>query len=331
MTSAARSPSPPLRASLDELAGLPPAFVVVDENHVLRDVGEAYARKLTEAGIQTTAVRYGILHDSTEGEPGAQSRSGHRRRRTGNPHTAKGARSMKITVVGASGLIGAKVVDILTAGGHDVVAASRDSGADVITGEGLADALAGADVLVDVVNSPSFEDDPVLEVLHHVHHEPGGRREGCRCRPLRGAVDRRRRRAARQRIHAGQGRSGEADHRVRPALLHRARDAVRRIHDAIVASATEGTTVRVPDALIQPIAADDCCRRGGPRRGRRTAERHPQIGGPDKISFDDLARAVLAKRGEDKTVVVVDPEARLLRHAATTAQPGHRRLARSSP
>ena len=54
----------PLRASLDELAGLPPAFVVVDENDVLRDEGEAYARKLTEAGIQTTAVRYnGILHD----------------------------------------------------------------------------------------------------------------------------------------------------------------------------------------------------------------------------------------------------------------------------
>ena len=70
---------------------------------------------------------------------------------------------MKITIVGASGLIGTKLVELLTADGHDVVAASRDSGVDVLTGEGLADALAGADVLVDVVNSPSFEDEAVMK------------------------------------------------------------------------------------------------------------------------------------------------------------------------
>src|SRR5690242_6578769 len=70
---------------------------------------------------------------------------------------------MKITVIGASGLIGTKVVDRLTAEGHDVVAASRGSGVDVLTGDGLAEALSGADALVDVVNSPSFEDDPVME------------------------------------------------------------------------------------------------------------------------------------------------------------------------
>ena len=69
---------------------------------------------------------------------------------------------MRITVIGASGLIGTTVVDLLRKGGHDVVAASRASGADVITGDGLGDALAGANVLVDVTNSPSFEDDPVL-------------------------------------------------------------------------------------------------------------------------------------------------------------------------
>src|SRR5262245_19301799 len=69
---------------------------------------------------------------------------------------------MKITVVGATGLIGTKVVGLLTAGGHDVVAASRASGADVLTGVGLAEAAAGAHVLVDVTNSPSFADDRVL-------------------------------------------------------------------------------------------------------------------------------------------------------------------------
>jgi uncharacterized protein YbjT (DUF2867 family) len=70
---------------------------------------------------------------------------------------------MKITVIGASGLIGNKVVDLLTAEGHHVVAASRASGVDVLTGGGLAEALSGADALVDVVNSPSFDDDPVME------------------------------------------------------------------------------------------------------------------------------------------------------------------------
>lgn len=64
---------------------------------------------------------------------------------------------MKITVVGASGLIGTKVVELLTNEGHEVVVSSRASGVDVLTGAGLADALAGADALVDVTNSPSFE------------------------------------------------------------------------------------------------------------------------------------------------------------------------------
>src|SRR5687767_10360076 len=69
---------------------------------------------------------------------------------------------MKITIVGASGLIGTKVVELLRADGHEVVAASRSSGVDVLTGAGLADALAGADALVDVANSPSFEADAVM-------------------------------------------------------------------------------------------------------------------------------------------------------------------------
>src|SRR6201989_351716 len=69
---------------------------------------------------------------------------------------------MNITVVGASGLIGTKVVELLTAAGHQVVAASRGTGADVLTGAGLDEALAGARVLIDVTNSPSFADDDVL-------------------------------------------------------------------------------------------------------------------------------------------------------------------------
>ena len=70
---------------------------------------------------------------------------------------------MKITVLGASGLIGTKVVNLLQNQGHELVAASRSTGVDVLTGSGLAEALAGADVLVDVTNSPSFEDEPVMK------------------------------------------------------------------------------------------------------------------------------------------------------------------------
>lgn len=70
---------------------------------------------------------------------------------------------MKITVTGASGQIGSKVVALLAAAGHEPVAASRDTGADVLTGQGLAEALSGADVLVDVVNSPDFDDYPVMD------------------------------------------------------------------------------------------------------------------------------------------------------------------------
>jgi uncharacterized protein YbjT (DUF2867 family) len=70
---------------------------------------------------------------------------------------------MKVTVFGASGLIVSKVVEVLTAAGHEVVASSRATGVDVLTGDGLTAALDGNDALIDVTNSPSYEDDPVLE------------------------------------------------------------------------------------------------------------------------------------------------------------------------
>lgn len=70
---------------------------------------------------------------------------------------------MKIVVIGGSGLIGSRVVKRLADRGHEVLAASLDSGVNTITGEGLDDAIAGAQVVVDVANSPSFEDAAVME------------------------------------------------------------------------------------------------------------------------------------------------------------------------
>jgi len=215
---------------------------------------------------------------------------------------------MKITVIGASGLIGTKVVDLLTADGHDVVAASRGSGVDVLTGEGLAEALSGADTLVDVVNSPSFEDDPVMEFFKKstsnlvvvaaragVGHYAALSIVGVDGLPDSGYM---RAKVVQEKIITESGL---------PYTIVRATQFAE-FTDAITDSMIDGDQVRVPDALIQPIAADDVARDvaraavAGPLNGI------VNIGGPQKISFEQMARDTLARRDDDKTVVV-DPEA----------------------
>jgi uncharacterized protein YbjT (DUF2867 family) len=215
---------------------------------------------------------------------------------------------MNITVIGASGQIGTKVVEILTSEGHQVVSASRGSGVDVLTGEGIADSLAGADVLVDVTNSPSFEDDAVMRffttsttnlvaaakaagVGHHVALSIVGA-DGL---PESGYM---RAKVAQEKLITESGL---------PYSIVRATQFAE-FADAIIASMTDGDTVRVPDALIQPISADDVA-----AAVARAAVGEPlggivDIGGPDKISFEQLARTVLARSGDDKTVIV-DPRA----------------------
>src|SRR4051812_15989839 len=216
---------------------------------------------------------------------------------------------MKITVIGASGLIGTKVVELLTAGGHDVVAASRASGVDVMTGDGLAEALSGADALVDVVNSPSFEDDPVMEFFTKstsnlvvvasragVGHYAALSIVGVDGLPDSGYM---RAKVVQEKIITESGL---------PYTIVRATQFAE-FADAITDSMSEGDQVRVPDALIQPIAAADVA-----SDMARAAVAAPfngvvNIGGPQKISFEQMARDVLARRGDDKAVVV-DPDAR---------------------
>ena len=215
---------------------------------------------------------------------------------------------MKITVVGASGLIGTKVVDLLTAEGHDVVAASRASGVDVLTGDGLAEALSGADALVDVVNSPSFEDDPVMEFFTKstTNLVDAAKRAGVGhyvCLSIVGADEL---------PDSGYMRAKVVQEKVItesgiPYTIVRATQFAE-FTGAITASMTVGDEVRVPDALIQPVAADKVA-----AEVARAAVAAPlggivNIGGPEKISFEQMARAVLADRAED-TTVVVDPQA----------------------
>jgi uncharacterized protein YbjT (DUF2867 family) len=215
---------------------------------------------------------------------------------------------MKLTVIGATGLIGSKVVDLLKGDGHDVVAASRTSGADVLTGEGLADALTGAEVLVDLTNSPSFEDDPVMDFFTRssanlvaaakqsgVGHYVALSIVGVDGLPRSGYM---RAKVVQEKTIAESGL---------PYSIVRATQ-FREFAAGIVGSLDTGDDVRVPDALIQPIAADDVA-----AEVARVAVAAPlngvvNIGGPEKISFADLARSVLAKQGTDKPVVV-DPQA----------------------
>ncbi|KUI32119.1 LysR family transcriptional regulator [Mycobacterium sp. IS-1742] len=216
---------------------------------------------------------------------------------------------MKITVMGATGQIGAQVVDLLRREGHDVVAASRGSGADVLTGDGLDDALTGADVLVDVTNSPSFEDGPVMEFFRRssANLVSGARAAGIGHYVVLSIV------GADGLPESGYMRAKVAQEKAvaesgLPYTIVRATQ-FHEFAEMITDSLTVGDQVRAPDALIQPIAAADVAAEvarvavGAPVNGV------VDVGGPDKLPFADLARAVLAARSAD-VAVVVDPDAR---------------------
>jgi uncharacterized protein YbjT (DUF2867 family) len=215
---------------------------------------------------------------------------------------------MEISVIGATGLIGSKVVDLLEGGGHDVVAASRASGADVLTGEGLADVLAGADALVDVTNSPSFDDDPVMDFFTRssanlaaaaeqagVGHYVALSIVGVDGLPESGYM---RAKVVQEQTIVESGL---------PYTIVRATQ-FQEFAAGIVGSLDAGDEVRAPDALIQPIAADDVAAEVARVTVAVPLNGVVNIGGPDKISFADLARTVLAMQGTDKSVVV-DPHA----------------------
>lgn len=225
---------------------------------------------------------------------------------------------MMITVVGASGLIGTKVVALLNEEGHDVVASSRSSGVDVLTGAGLADALAGADALVDVTNSPSFEDGPVMEFFSTsaTNLVDAARRAGVgHCVALSivgvdGLPD------------SGYFRAKVAQEKIItesgiPWSIVRATQFAE-FADAITESMTVGDEVRVPDALIQPIPADQVA--SAVARAAVTTPRNGivNVGGPHKITFEQMARDALARKGDETKTIVIDPAARYFGAALKT-------------
>jgi len=215
---------------------------------------------------------------------------------------------MKIVVIGGTGLIGSKTVAILRKGGHEVVAASPNSGVNTITGEGLKEAVAGAQVVIDLANSPSFEDKAVLEFF-----QTSGRN-------LLAAET-----AAGVRHHValsivGTDRSDNGYFRAKvaqeklvetsgvPYTIIRSTQFLDFL-GAIAASSADGNKVRISPGLFQPIAADDVApivaevALAAPRNGI------VEIAGPERAPFNEIVARYLKAVG-DPHQVVRDPEAR---------------------
>ena len=216
---------------------------------------------------------------------------------------------MKVVVIGGTGLIGSKVVTKLGEHGYEAVAASPNSGVNTLTGEGLAEVLAGASVVVDVSNSPSFEDTAVMEFFQTstrnllayeaaagVGHHVALSVVGCDRLPESGYL---RAKVAQEKL---------IEESSIPYSIVRATqffEFLTRIADA----ATEGNTVHLPSVGFQPMAAEDVANAvvkvaiGSPLNGV------VEIGGPEMFRFDDFISRGLSAR-KDPREVVADPHAR---------------------
>ncbi len=215
---------------------------------------------------------------------------------------------MKIVVIGGSGLIGKKLVNKLRESGHEALAASPSSGVNTVTREGLAPALAGAQVVVDVANAPDWEDNAVLAFF-----ETSGRN-----------------------LLAAEAAAGVGHHvalsvvgtdRLLASGYFRAKMAQEKLIKAspipytivratqfyefvggIAQFATEGQTVRLPPVLMQPIAADDVAAALADVALAEPLNGTFELAGPEPIRQDDLVRQFLKATGDARTVIT-DPQA----------------------
>ncbi len=215
---------------------------------------------------------------------------------------------MKIVVIGGTGLIGSRVVALLRQRGQDVLAASPASGVNTLTGEGLQHALAGAQVVIDLANSPSFEDAAVMKFFQ----------------------------ATGRNLFAAETAAGSVQHHVALSIVgtdrsdngyFRAKVAQEKLIEAsgipytivrstqfmeflgaIAASGADGNRVRIATGLFQPIAADDVAASVAdvalqpPRRGI------VEIAGPERAPFNDIVARYLKAVGDPREVVA-DPKA----------------------
>jgi uncharacterized protein YbjT (DUF2867 family) len=216
---------------------------------------------------------------------------------------------MEIVIIGGTGLIGSKTVSILRQGGHEVVAASPKSGVNIITGEGLKEALAGAQVVIDLANSPSFEDKTLMEFFETsgrnllpaeaaagVRHHVALSIVGIDRTPDNGYF---RAKVAQEKLIQTSGI---------PYTIIRSTQFLEFL-GGIADSSADGNTVRLSPGLFQPIAADDVAAivadvaLAAPRNGI------VETAGPQRAPFNQIVARYLKAIGDPREVVR-DPEAR---------------------
>ena len=216
---------------------------------------------------------------------------------------------MTIVIIGGTGRIGSRLVGKLRARGHDAVPASPATEVNTITGEGLSEALAGADVVVDVSNPPSFEESAALRFFETStrHLLAAGAAAGVAHHVVLSVVGN-----ERMPDSAYQRAKGAQERLIResaiPYSIVRATQFFEFL-DSITDAATTDNVVRLPPVLFQPIAADDVAEAvvrisvGPPLNGV------VEVGGPEPFRLDELVRAVLTVKGDPRNVMT-DPTAR---------------------
>jgi uncharacterized protein YbjT (DUF2867 family) len=210
---------------------------------------------------------------------------------------------MKIVVIGGSGLIGSKLVTILPGEGHEVTAASPSTGVNTLTGEGLADAFRGTDVVVDVANSPSFEDAAVLHFF-----ETSGRNilaaaaaAGVKHHVALSVV------GSERLPDSGYFRAKLAQERLIkaspvPYTIVRATQFYEFV-GAIAQSNNEADGIHMPPAKLQPIAASDVSAALADVAVAPPVNGTVEIAGPKAIGLDKLVRGLLDARGDERRVI----------------------------
>src|SRR3954471_15577489 len=216
---------------------------------------------------------------------------------------------MKIVVIGGTGLIGSKTVAILRHGGHEVVAASPQSGINSITGEGLKEAMAGTQVVIDLANSPSFEDKAVLEFFETsgrnllagkaaagVRHHVALSIVGTDRTPDNGY------------FHAKVAQEKLIEASGIPYTIVRSTQFLEFLR-GIATSGADGDVVRISPGLFQPIAADDVAAIVADVALAKPRNGIVEIAGPERAPFNEIVARYLKAVGDPREVVR-DPEAR---------------------
>jgi uncharacterized protein YbjT (DUF2867 family) len=231
------------------------------------------------------------------------------RTRSGSQSSTSGGLTMKIVIIGGTGLIGSKTAAILRQGDHEVIAASPNTGVNTITGEGLKEVLADAQVVIDLANSPSFEDKAVLEFFETsgrnllaaeaaagVRHHVALSIVGTDRTPDNGYF---RAKVAQEKLIVASGI---------PYTIVRSTQFLEFL-GAVAASSADGNVVRISPCLFQPIAAEDVAASvaeaalAAPRNGI------VEIAGPERAPFNQIVARYLKAVGDPREVVS-DPEAR---------------------